>query len=909
MPQESPEKVFLIDGTALFYRSFFALYNNPLINSKGVNTSAIYGFLLTLLKIRDEEKPDYLGVVFDAKGPTFRHEAYPQYKATREKMPDDLRDQFPKMRELLAALTIPVMELPGFEADDVLATLAVKAAGAGHSVFMVTADKDLMQVIEPQIKMYNLRRSGSDVDIIDREGVIAKMGVPPEKIVDYLALVGDTSDNVPGVPKVGPKTAVSLLDAYGSLAKILENVENISRKAVQASLRENTDLALLSQKLVTLKTDAPVKLDLDQLKYSEPDKTQFHTLFAELEFNSLLDRFQGGDTAPVQASCSYSIIEDKEGMDALLNKIREAGHCTLALLKSSQSPLLARIVGISLSYEPQQSCFMPVQKPAEEDTPFSALVLRGSSGFDLKPDLQSLLSDPAVIKNGHDIKNDALTLSSYGIELAGIESDTMLLAYLLNPTSRQHDLGALAIEHFGIERKGLGSLVGSGRKRIEVDEVALEKQALWCNEGADLSERLRLELAPELIRTGLDQLYNDVEIPLLKVLIKVEKFGVKLDNEFLENMSDELEKRLEALTSDIHAKATEPFNINSPKQLGKILFEKLKLPVIKRTKTGYSTDSGVLEKLAGKHDLPRAILEYRELSKLKSTYIDALPKLVNPFTQRLHTSYRQTIAATGRLSSTDPNLQNIPIRTELGRRIRKAFVPAESGWCILDADYSQIELRVMAHISGDETLLHAFRENFDIHQATAAQIFNIPTDEVEDEHRRKAKEINFGIMYGMGVFGLASRLRISREEAQTIIDAYFVKYPGVNQFIIDTLAAARKDGYVTTLLHRRRYLPEIKSGNRNIREFAERTAINMPIQGTAADLIKLATIKVMNSIEAAGLRSKMIMQVHDELVFEVPDDEVDLMKELVKTEMEQAMDLRVPLKAEVGTGGNWLEAH
>ncbi len=912
MNTTSRRKLYLVDGSALAYRSHFAFARNPLINSRGENTSAIFGFVRELLRIIDDEKPDYLGVVFDTSEPTFRHEAYPEYKATREKMPDELREQLPRLREVIEAMHIPIIEVPGYEADDALATLARKAADQGIEVYLATGDKDLMQIISPQIKMSNLRRDGTGIEIIDPAKVREKMGVPPEQIVDYLALVGDSSDNVPGVPRVGKKTALELLQEFGSLEAILHNSDKIQKKAIRESLQANEQAARLSQKLVTLDLDAPIELDLDRLKLVPLGDGDMLRHFRELEFHSLVRRFQS-DTASEADDSDYHTVRTEAELRTVLDTLKNAGYFTFDLETTSAVPMLAEIVGLSFSCREHEAWYVPVRQAAPGRA-FQELFLdsegsEGSENVDLLDILSPLFQDEAVRKNAQNAKYDIIVLANYGVQVRGLAFDTMVASYLLNPSGRQHSLDALALEYFNIKKIPTSDLIGKGRKQITMREVALETVARYACEDADITERLRRIFEPKLAEAGLRELADTVEIPLILVLVDMERNGVALDQKFLEQMSAEMHERLQGLEQEIYDLAGEKFNIQSTKQLAVILFEKLGLPVIRRTKTGYSTDAAVLEKLAPTHPLPARLLEYREIAKLKSTYVDALPRLINPRTGRVHTSYNQTVAATGRLSSSDPNLQNIPIRTEIGRSIRRAFVPGREDWLLLDADYSQIELRIMAHLSGDEALVSAFRDGDDIHTATAARVFGVEKQAVDADVRRRAKEINFGIMYGMGVYGLASRLQIPREEARAIIDEYFLKYPGVNAYIARTLAEAREKGYVTTLMNRRRYLPEIQSSNRQVREFAERTAINTPIQGSAADLIKLAMINLSRRMKKEGLRSLMIMQVHDELVFEVPEDELEIMRAIVRREMEEAISLNVPIVADVGVGKNWLEAH
>ena len=909
MNTTSRRKLYLVDGSALAYRSHFAFARNPLINSRGENTSAIFGFVRELLRIIDDEQPDYLGVVFDTSEPTFRHKAYPEYKATREKMPDELREQLPRLREVIEAMHIPIIEVPGYEADDALATLARKAADQGIEVYLATGDKDLMQIISPQIKMSNLRRDGTGIEIIDPAKVREKMGVPPEQIVDYLALVGDSSDNVPGVPKVGKKRALELLQEFGSLEAILRNTGKIEKKAIRESLQANEQAARLSQKLVTLDLNAPIELDLDRLKLVPPGDEDMLRHFRELEFHSLVRRFQS-DTASEADDGDYHTVRTETELRTVLDTLKNAGYFTFDLETTSAVPMQAEIVGLSFSCRENEAWYVPVRQAAPGRA-FQELLLDSEGGetVDLLDMLSPLFQDEAVRKNAQNAKYDIIVLANYGVQVRGLAFDTMVASYLLNPSGRQHNLDALALEYFNIKKIPTSDLIGKGKKQITMREVALETVARYACEDADITERLRRIFEPKLAEAGLRELADTVEIPLILVLVDMERNGVALDQKFLEQMSAEMHERLQGLEQEIYDLAGEEFNIQSTKQLAVILFEKLGLPVIRRTKTGYSTDAAVLEKLAPIHPLPACLLEYREIAKLKSTYVDALPRLINPRTGRVHTSYNQTVAATGRLSSSDPNLQNIPIRTEIGRSIRRAFVPGREDWLLLDADYSQIELRIMAHLSGDEALVSAFRDGDDIHTATAARVFGVEKQAVDADLRRRAKEINFGIMYGMGVYGLASRLQIPREEARAIIDEYFLKYPGVNAYIARTLAEAREKGYVTTLMNRRRYLPEIQSSNRQVREFAERTAINTPIQGSAADLIKLAMINLSRRMKKEGLRSLMIMQVHDELVFEVPEDELETMRAIVRQEMEEAISLNVPIVVDVGVGKNWLEAH
>ena len=913
MPLKS---LFLIDGSAIAYRSYFAFIKNPLINSKGQNTSAVFGFLRFLFMIMDNENPDYLAVIFDPKGPTFRHKQYPAYKATREKMPDDMRDQIPTIHEAIDALNIPRIEIDGFEADDVIGTIAKQAQSENLDVYLVSGDKDFMQLVDDHIKLYSPKRAGEAVEILDAAGVEEKVGVPPEKIVDYLGLMGDASDNVPGVKGVGKKTAVQLIREFGSLEQVLENAEQVKRANVRENLLASPDVALLSKKLVRIDTNVPLQMELEALKKADPRTDKMVDLMKELEFNSFLERFQTGQE---KTDAHYSIISTQEDFLKLKTALNAAKQFVIDLETTNKDPMRAEVVGIAFSFKPGEAFYLPVhveRRKTEQDgvtdmqremflkndeTLFATLSLNDA----LKP----ILENSNIKKIGHNIKYDMLVLERHGISMLGVSFDTMVASYLINPTLRQHNLDALALEHLNFVKIPTSDLIGKGKKQLSFADIDVERVAKYACEDADITLKLKQIFEPQLRSGNLEVLFNDVELPLIRVLLDVEKNGVSLDLDFLSRMSEKMGDKLTLLVEEIYEIAGEKFNINSTQQLGTILFEKLSLPRKKRTKTGYSTDAKVLEELAQIHELPKKLLEYRELTKLKSTYVDALPSLVNPETGRLHTSYNQTVAATGRLSSSDPNLQNIPIRTEIGREIRRAFIPGNENSVILDADYSQVELRIMAHLSGDPVLIEAFKNKEDIHTKTASLVFGMAPENLTPEHRRRAKEINFGIMYGMGVYGLASRLHISNEEARDFILNYFAQYTKVQEFIHKMHRQVEEKGYVTTLLNRRRYLPEIKSKNHNIREFAKRTAVNTPIQGTAAELIKVAMINIWKKLKAGNYQTKMIMQVHDELVFEVPKGELQDVQRLVKEEMESAMTLDVPIRADVGVGANWLEAH
>ena len=910
------KRLYLLDGTAIAYRSYFAFIRNPLINSKGINTSGVFGFTNTLMKILREENPDHIACVFDTAAPTFRHKTFPAYKATREKMPDEMAAQLPDIREIVEAFRIPVIEVEGFEADDVIGTLAKKAESEEYEVFLVTGDKDFMQLVSERIKMYILSRggSGADVDILNPVGVEGKLGVPPEKVTDLLGLMGDSSDNIPGIPGVGPKTAKELIDEFGSLERALDQTEKVKKDRLRESLKTYKDQAVLSKMLVTIRTDVPLRMSITDLQKAPMDREKVISLFQKLEFRKFLQDLPSFmDPGGKEHLCDYHTVMTPKDLEKLMSTLAKTKMFVLDLETTSLHPISAEIVGLSFSWEEGQATYVPVMLP-QKDRSGDLFETQGRTSRHVLKTLQPVLENPHIRKCGQNIKYDMLVLRRHGIDLKGIDFDTMVAAYLINPSARQFSIDALALEYLHFKKIPTKSLIGTGQKQISMAQVELEKVAEYACEDAEVAYRLRKVLEPKIKDAHLDRLFQDVEMPLVRVLMEMEENGVALDTDLLAKMSGDMEDQLHRLKEEIFEIAGEAFNINSTQQLGKILFEKLKVHELlgfrrpKRTKTGYATDVKILESLAV-HPLPRKLLDYRQLMKLKSTYVDALPELITPATHRVHASFNQTATATGRLSSSDPNLQNIPIRTELGREIRRAFVPGEAGWVLLSADYNQIELRIMAHLSGDDTLMESFRKGEDVHQRTASEIFGISKASVTEDHRRQAKTINFGIMYGMGPYGLAQRLGISNEQAQNFITTYFSRYPRVNAYIANTIAEAHAQGYVTTLLNRRRYLPELKSENRNIREFGERTAVNTPIQGTAADLIKVAMIRIAEKLRQEKWKAMMILQIHDELLFEAPSDEVEKLSKMVRKEMEGAISLSVPIKVDIGVGKNWFEAH
>lgn len=912
-----PERLFLLDGTALAYRSYFAFIRNPLINSKGVNTSGIFGFTNTLMKILREERPDYIACVFDTSAPTFRHKTFPDYKATRQKMPDELADQLPTIREILEAFRIPLIELEGYEADDVMGTLAKQAEERGMETYLVTGDKDFMQLLNDRVRMYILGRGGrgSEAEILGPEGVVDKLGVGPEQVTDLLGLMGDSSDNVPGVPGIGPKTARELVEAFGSLEVVLDRVEEVKRPRIRENLMTHKDQAVLSKELVTIHLDVPVNVAVSDLKTEELNHEKVVSLFHELEFNRFLQELSGFIEQKREVpERKYRTITRSGDLEKLGEELKSVSMFAIDLETTSLDPISAEIVGFSFSWKEGEATYVPVRLRDEDRSGDLFDTSEGGVLDTVLKKLKPVLEDPGIRKCGQNIKYDMLVLRRHGINLEGVDFDSMVAAYLINPSARQFGIDALALEYLNIKKIPTKSLIGVGKKQISMDEVDLGKVAEYACEDADVAYQLRGVLEPKLKESQMDRLFREVEMPLVRVLVEMEENGVALDKKLLSKMSEEMESQLDHLREEIYEIAGEKFNINSTQQLGKILYEKLKVHELlglrrpRRTKTGYATDMKVLESLSI-HPLPRKLLDYRQLMKLRSTYVDAFPNLINSTTNRVHASFNQTATATGRLSTSDPNLQNIPIRTDLGKEIRRAFIAGQKGWVLLSADYSQIELRIMAHLSGDEMLVESFRKGEDVHLRTALEMFDLREKDITDEHRRQAKMINFGIMYGMGAYGLAQRLGISHEEAESFISAYFARYPKVNEFIAQTIGHAHQKGYVTTLLKRRRFLPELRSDNRNVREFGERTAINTPIQGTAADLIKVAMIRIAEHLRKDRWKAKMILQIHDELVFDVPSNEVEKLSEMVRRDMEGAIALSVPIKVDIGVGKNWYEAH
>ncbi|MEJ2203513.1 MAG: DNA polymerase I [Gemmatimonadota bacterium] len=920
IPPKSAPRIFLVDAYALIYRSYFAFIRRPLTNSRGLNTSAPFGFTNFLLDIRDLLEPDYLAVVFDA-GDSFRDEVYEDYKATREKMPDDLAASLDWIRTIVDGFHDAVVELDGYEADDVIGTLAIKARQAGLEAVIVSGDKDFYQLVGPGIHLMNPGRGGPTgvaAEWVSEENAAEKFGIPPSQVRDYLALVGDSSDNVPGAPGIGPKTAVKLLGEFGSLEAMLARTEDVTPPKARKSLEENADQVRLSRRLVTIITDLEVELDLDALRVREPDAERLRDVFVELEFRRLAERYaeHASREHPKEEvkvePVAFRILERTADVAEVVERIRGHGRVSLRAEGSEPDPLRGDVVGLALSTDPTDGWYVPLGHVA----PF-ALTFEGEEQGEVRnlpalsdpamSPLKDLLEDDAVAKMGHDLKHTALVLSRAGVTVRGGAFDTMVASYVLDPGRRGHGLDFLALELFAEKLASYQDVVGSGRNKIPFPEAPVERARDHLCGSAAAALRLREAFLAELKDTELDRLMSDVEMPLVSVLTRMELAGIGIDPTFFEDMRGRLRKELDLIQEEIYKLSGAEFNMNSTPQLRQVLFEKLELPVLKRTKTGPSTDASVLEELAAEgHEVPKLLMDYRELEKLRSTYVEALPQLVNPRTGRIHTSFNQTVAATGRLSSSNPNLQNIPIRTPLGREIRKGFVSAP-GSTFLGVDYSQVELRILAHFSRDEAFVQAFTRGIDVHRQTASVIFGVPVDDVTPAMRGQAKTVNFATLYGQGPFSLARQLGIGRDEARAFIDTYFERFAGVRAYLDEQVTKARELGYVETVLGRRRYVPELKSRNWNVRQFGERVAQNTPIQGTAADMIKLAMLRVQRALDHLEGGARMLLQVHDELLFEVPEDEVDAVREVVVQEMESAMQLDVPLVAEWGVGPNWYE--
>ena len=923
---ENLQKRFvIIDAMAIAYRGYFAFINNPLSNSKGEPTSAVYGFMNQLVKIIEDTRPDYLVVASDSKEKTFRHERYDKYKSSRSEMPEDMVPQIKRIMDLVNALDIPLHILPGYEADDLIGTAVQKAEKLGLHSFAVTPDKDYVQLVTDNITMIKPGRSGGDIVIVDVDKVKSDYGFEPKFMVDYLALVGDASDDIPGVAGIGPKTASPLINRFGHLEDIYANIELIEKKGVKTKLENSRENAFLSKELATIKTDVPYELDIEASKYTTPNLTEAINILTELELKSIINKLnkifenkeiissKDNDELISQGKydstkVNYKLVNTIAGAKELVDMLQKQELVVFDTETNSLDVLNVKLAGASFSVKSHEAYFVPINPFVYSDSLFTKDLSDRININEFVELFSPIFSDSKIKKVCQNGKYDIAVLKTNNIDVNNFYFDTMLASYIIDP-DQKHGMDALSEKYLGYSPIKFTDLVGKEKNPDIIFEVDLEELSIYACEDADITFRLYEVFKKLLEKNNLVTISEKIEFPLVSVLEKMEREGINLNIPELNKFSASLQTSMDSYTKKIYEYAGEVFNIKSPKQLQVILFEKLQLPPTKKTKTGFSTDAASLELLKGQSPIVDYLLEYRQASKLKSTYADALPKLVNTKTKRLHTSFNQTVASTGRLSSLNPNLQNIPIRTELGKKIRRAFIPRDEKHVLLSSDYSQIELRIMASICEDETLMTAFKNGEDIHSSTAALVFSVPQDDVDADMRRKAKEVNFGILYGIGPFGLSNRLGISRAHGKEIIDTYFSKFSNVRSFIDDSINFAREHEYAETLLRRRRYLKNINSKNRVLRQFEERVAVNMPIQGTAADMIKLAMISVQNELEKINSKTKMVLQVHDELVFDVPKEEVETVKPIVKKCMEEAFTLKVPTSVEIGIGDNWLEAH
>ena len=920
------EKLFLLDAYALIYRAYYAFIKNPRINSKGLNTSAILGFVNTLEEVLTKEQPSHIGIAFDPSGPTFRHEAYEQYKAQREETPEGIRTAVPYIKDIIRAYRIPILEIPGYEADDVIGTLARQADARGVDTFMMTPDKDYGQLVTDHVKMYRPKYGDKEFEVLGVEEVKEKYGLTsPTQVIDMLGLMGDSADNIPGCPGVGEKTATKLIQQFGSIENLLAGTDQL-KGALKTKIENNKEQIEFSKFLATIKTDVPIELDMEQLKKEEPDEEKLRSLFEELEFRTLLDRkFKKENPQPAQdlfqgtlfadftadspedsknssltkynkADFDYQLIDTEEKRKKIIDLFLTNDFLSLDTETTGTDPISAKLVGLSFSIRENQAFYVPIPQNDEE-------------AQKIVKEFKPIYENENILKIGQNIKYDLLVLQNYGVELKGKIFDTMIAHYLLQP-ELHHGMDYMAEVYLNYQTIHIEELIGKGKNQKNMADLPPTAVYEYACEDADVTLKLKNILEPQLKENDCDRLFWEIEMPLMPVLAYMERNGVCIDREGLKETSRLYTEEMNRIEQEIHELAGTDFNIASPKQVGEVLFDRLKIvDKPKKTKTGqYVTSEEVLESLRTKHPVVEKILEHRGLKKLLGTYIDALPKLVNPETGHIHTSFNQTITTTGRLSSSNPNLQNIPVRNEYGKEIRKAFIP-EEGCLFFSADYSQIELRIMAHLSGDEHMIEAFRNGYDIHAATAAKIFKKSLEEVTKEERSKAKTANFGIIYGITAFGLAERMGVSRTEAKELIEGYFQTYPKVKEYMNRSIEMARERGYTETVYHRKCHLRDINSHNAVVRGYAERNAINSPIQGSAADIIKIAMIRIYHRFREEQLRSKMILQVHDELNFSVYPEEKEKVQQIVIEEMEHAYSMQVPLEADYGWGKNWLEAH
>ena len=893
------DKIYLIDGHGLIYRAYYAFFKRPLITTKGENTSAIFGFMRMILRLLKDENPNYMVCVFDSRAKTFRHEKYPEYKAKRLKAPSDLLSQIDTIQELVDKIGIPWIVKDGYEADDIIGTITLEAKKNGSKSIVVSGDKDILQLVDDNTIVYANKKGISEIEIMDKNKVKEIWGIPPERIVDLLALMGDQSDNVPGVKGIGQQTAVKLIQQFGTIENLYDNIDKVENPRIKKMLIDGKDNAFLSKDLVIIKRDAPVKFDLKGYTLDRFPLDEGINILLEKELNTIVVELRGEGAIEKKKETKkgkYYLIDTDDLYEKLLKKVNEKKYISFDVETTGKDPISSDIIGVSISTEEEEGYYIPIR-----------LKTKNAMGVDfLKTKLRSILENEDIKKVGQNIKYDFVVLLQNNIRMKGIIGDSMIAAYLLNPQRQRYKLDDLAKEYLDYTTIHYSDVVKE--KENTLLDYPLEELVEYAAEDSDIALRLHNILEKKLEETGLKKLYREIEVPLITVLGKMEHRGVKIDSDYLLEMSHKFAEEIDEIEQKIFKITEEVFNVRSTKQLSYILFEKMKLPVIKKTKTGYSTDESVLEELALNYDVARLLLRHRRLTKLKSTYIDALPQMINPKTGRIHTSFNQTITTTGRLSSTGPNLQNIPIREDEGRAIRRAFI-SEEGWWFISADYSQIELRILASLSGDNALVNAFKRGGDIHRETASILFSVSTNEVTDVQRQAAKTINYSVIYGISPFGLSKQLGISRTQAADFIKMYFEKYEGVKDFFDGLIKFAKENGYVETLLGRKRFIPEIYSKNKNLYEAAKRIAINTPIQGTAADLIKKAMIIIDNEIENRSMKSKMLIQVHDELIFESPDEEYQELMKMVKDKMEKAINFNVPIVVNIAAGKNWEEAH
>lgn len=885
------KKMMIIDGSSLIYRAFYAL---PLLSNKeGIYTNGVYGFLTMLYKVKEEQKPDYICVAFDKKGPTFRHEEYDKYKGNRQATPSELVQQFPIIREILDAMNIKYLELSGFEADDIAGTLAKIGEENSIDVILVTGDKDYLQLATETTKVFITKKGITELEIFDRNMIIEKYGITPDQLIDLKGLMGDQSDNIPGVPGIGEKTGLKLLKEYGTIENVYENIDNISGKKLKENLIENKHLAFLSKKLGEIMTKVPMNLDIEDFKIMEPNLEALIKLYESFEFNSLIGKISNGNLVEEELNppLEFNII-DQSKYDELVNNIRKTGKFAFKCIVSDSNYIEDKIIAIGIKME---------------DSPTNIIYLENHEK-EFANSFADIFRDENIEKIGHNLKSDIVILSRLGIEVENIKFDAMITQYLINPAQNTYSINDISKEYLNYYGLDEESLLGKGKNKRKINDLNQEEIGEYISFILDTVLNVEVKMQNILEEQEMLDLYYNVELPLVQVLGSMEYYGFKINMEELRRLGREYDIEISSLTSEIYELAGQEFNINSTKQLGDILFDKLSLPIIKKTKTGYSTDAEVLDKLIDQHPIVGKVLRYRQIVKLKSTYIDGLLNLINQETERVHSSFNQTIAATGRISSTEPNLQNIPIRTDDGRKIRKAFIAEDSDYILVDADYSQIELRVLAHISKDPKMMEAFINEEDIHTKTASEVFDLPKDEVTSDMRSKAKAVNFGIVYGISDYGLSRDLKISRKEAKEYIDNYLRNYEMVKEYMENIVKEGKDNGYVETILHRRRYIPELKAKNFNIKSFGERIAMNTPIQGSAADIIKMAMVNVYNELKKRKLESRLILQIHDELIIEAKKDEVEEVNILLREIMENSIKLSIPLTVDLEIGDNWHDA-